>query len=239
MNYFDEYLKKYDMNVEEINYKYHHSYRVMDNMELIAKGLELKEKDIELAKCIGILHDIGRFEQFSKYHTFKDIQIDHGDYGVEVIKQNNILEHFNINKEDYNIVYTAIKNHNKYSIEKGLTQRELLFSKMIRDADKLDIIYVFGEPQIRDFVHEDDSEISEQIKRDFYKNKILKYSNIKTHSDRIPTYLAYIYDINYNITLKAIKEKQYIEKIYNSLKNKEKYTEYFEYIKEYMKKRVD
>ena len=49
MNYFDEYLKKYDMNVEEINYKYHHSYRVMDNMELIAKGLELKEvKEIKV-----------------------------------------------------------------------------------------------------------------------------------------------------------------------------------------------
>ena len=239
MNYFDEYAKNYDMSVEEINYKYHHSYRVMENMITIAKNLNLNEKDIELAKCIGILHDIGRFEQFSEYHTFKDIQIDHADYGVKAIKDKNILKHFNIDKEDYKVVYKAIKNHNKYSIERRLNERELLFSKMIRDADKLDIMYVLGEPKIRDFINEDDSEISEKIKRDFYKNKILKYSDIKTHSDRIPTYLAYIYDINFKITLKTIKEKQYIEKIYNRLKNKEKYKEYVEYIKKYIEKRVD
>ena len=242
MNYFDEYVKNYDMSVEEIDYKYHHSYRVMENMVTIAKKLNLNKKDIELAKCIGILHDIGRFEQFSEYHTFKDIQIDHADYGVKAIKEKNILKHFNIDKEDYEVVYKAIKNHNKYSIENNLNERELLFSKMIRDADKLDIMYVLGEPKIRDFINEDGSEISEKIKRDFYKDKIIKYSDIKTHGDRIPTYLAYIHDINFYITIKIIKDNKYIDKIYNRLKNKEKYKEYFEYIKkrvdEYVRKKI-
>ena len=239
MNYFDEYVKKYDMNVEEIDYKYHHSYRVMENMITIAKKLNLNDKDIELAKCIGILHDIGRFEQFSEYHTFKDIQMDHGDYGVEVIKRNNILKNFDIDKEDYNVVYTAIKNHNKYSIEKGLNERELLFSKMIRDADKLDIIYVIGDPKMRDFIHEDDSETSESVTKAFYNNTQIKYEDIKTHSDRLLVYLSYPYDVNFDITLKIIKENKYYEKIYNGLKYKDKYTKYFEHIKEYIKERVD
>ena len=149
MNYFDEYIKNFDTSVGEINYKYHHSYRVMDNMEKIAKELNLNKEDIELAKCIGILHDIGRFKQFKEYQTFKDEQMDHANYGVEVIKQNNILEKANINKEDYEVVYAAIKNHNKYEVEKDLSERELLFTKMIRDADKLDIIYVLANPEIR------------------------------------------------------------------------------------------
>ena len=63
MNYFDEYVFKYDMNDPDINYKYHHSYRVMDAMEILAIKLNLPEKDIHLAKVIGLLHDIGRFEQ--------------------------------------------------------------------------------------------------------------------------------------------------------------------------------
>ncbi len=239
MNFFDDYVKKYDMSVEEIDYKYHHSYRVMENMITIAKKLNLNDKDIELAKCIGILHDIGRFEQFSEYHTFKDIQMDHGNYGEEVIKRKDILKHFDIDKEDYEVVYTAIRNHNKYSIENNLTERELLFSKMIRDADKLDIIYVIGNPKMRDFIHEDDSEISENITKAFYNNTQIKYEDIKTHSDRLLVYLSYPYDINFDITLKIIKENKYYEKIYNGLKYKDKYTRYFEHINKYIEERVD
>ena len=239
MNYFDEYIKNFDTSVGEINYKYHHSYRVMDNMEKIAKELNLNKEDIELAKCIGILHDIGRFKQFKEYQTFKDEQMDHADYGVEVIKQNNILEKANINREDHKVVYAAIKNHNKYEVEKGLSERELLFTKMIRDADKLDIIYVLANPEIRKFIHEDDSELSNNLKKEFYNNKPLKYSDIKTNNDSILIFFAYIYDINFNISLKIIKDNKYYEKIYNNLKNKERYTKYYKYIQEYIKERVD
>lgn len=239
MNYFDEYVKKFDMNTIEINYKYHHSYRVMDNMVKIAKGLNLNKNDIELAKYIGLLHDIGRFEQFSKHKTFKDIQLDHGDYGVKIIKENDILKKINIKKEDYDVVYTAIRNHNKYIIEDNLKERELLFTKMIRDADKLDIIYVLSNPKIREFIHEDDSKINEKLQKEFYKNKPLKYNDIKTNNDSIIVFLAYIYDINFNITFKIINDNKYYEIIYNNLKNKDRYIEYYNHLKEYLKERVD
>ena len=39
------------------------------------------------------------------------------------------------------IIRKAIKNHNKFEIEKRLTEKELIFAKIIRDADKIDIIY--------------------------------------------------------------------------------------------------
>lgn len=239
MNYFDEYVNKYDMNIEEINYKYYHSYRVMDNMELIANNLNLKEKDVELAKCIGILHDIGRFEQFRKYQSFNDKNIDHGNYGEQIIKENNILKHFNIEEEDYEIVYTAIRNHNKYSIESNLKERELLFAKMIRDADKLDILYALGSTELKNIIYEDDSEISTDLDTAFYKNSPLKYSDRKNKNDNIVTLLAYPYDIYFNITLRIIEDNKYYEKIYNRLKNKDKYIKYLDHIKKYIKERVD
>mgnify|MGYP003291927852 CR=1 FL=1 len=49
MNYFDEYTSNYDMLDPEINYKYHHSYRVMDMMGLLATKIKLSEQDIYLA----------------------------------------------------------------------------------------------------------------------------------------------------------------------------------------------
>ena len=144
MNSFDKYVSTYDMNDPDINYKYYHSYRVMNNMELIATKLNLSKEDIHLAKVIGLLHDIGRFEQDKLYDSFKDHSFDHGDYGVKVLKENKFLDNFNITKEDYEVVYKAIKNHNKFAIEENLNERELIFTKMIRDADKIDILYATG-----------------------------------------------------------------------------------------------
>ena len=85
MKYFDEYVFNYDMNDPEINYKYYHSYRVMKVMELISSRLNLNHKDLHLAKVIGLLHDIGRFEQDKLYSSFKDSKFDHGDHGVKIL----------------------------------------------------------------------------------------------------------------------------------------------------------
>ena len=148
MDYFDEYTKNYDLTNDRINYKYHHSIRVMDDMEIIARGMSLPNYDIELAKCIGLLHDIGRFEQYTRYQSFDDSNLDHGDYGEEVLRKNNALKNYGIDESDYEVVYKAIRNHDKFVIENGLTDRELLFAKMIRDADKLDILYAFGNRRL-------------------------------------------------------------------------------------------
>ena len=144
MKYFDEYVFNYDMQDPDINYKYYHSYRVMDIMEKLAIKLNLPKKDIELAKIIGLLHDIGRFEQDKLYNSFKDNKMDHGDYGIEVLNKTNIIKNTNIDSSDYIVVYKAIKNHNKFEIQENLSERELLFSKLIRDADRIDILRVLS-----------------------------------------------------------------------------------------------
>ena len=163
MKYFDEYVFNYDMKDPDINYKYYHSYRVMDAMELIAINLNLSNEDIELAKTIGLLHDIGRFEQDRLYNSFKDSEMDHGDYGVKVLQETNFLDKLNINKLDYEVIYKSIKNHNKFKIEDGLTERELLFAKLIRDADKLDILYALGNKNIKGILKQDEENISKKL----------------------------------------------------------------------------
>ena len=139
---FNTYVKNYDMDNVNINRKVFHSHRVKQIAEEIAKSLNLSEEEIKLAKLIGLLHDIARFEQYTRYQTFSDLKsIDHGDYGVEILKQNNFIRNF-IDTDEYDtIIFKAIKNHNKLKIEDGLTEKELLYSKIVKDADKLDIYY--------------------------------------------------------------------------------------------------
>ena len=70
---FKEYLKNYNVEDGSIALKVKHTYEVVRKSEYIATGLKLDKENIELAKIIAILHDIGRFEQIKIYKEFNDI----------------------------------------------------------------------------------------------------------------------------------------------------------------------
>ena len=239
MDYFDNFTKDYDFNDEDINYKYYHSYRVRDIMIVIAKSMNLPMCDVNLAGYIGLLHDIGRFPQHKEYHSFYDTNIDHGDLGEEILRKDNALKNFDIKEADYEVVYKAIRNHNKYKIEEGLNKRELLYSKMIRDADKLDIIYAVGNKDIKSVIWEDDSTIRDEAREEFFSNnQVTRYDN-ETKNENIVIIFSYIYDINLGITFTLLKYKKYYEKLYERLKNKELFKPYIEHVIKYIDERVD
>ena len=83
---FKEYVKSYNPEDEKIKLKISHIERVATNARKIAETLNLSKEDIELAELIGLLHDIGRFEQVRIYHTFVDKDsINHGECGVNIL----------------------------------------------------------------------------------------------------------------------------------------------------------
>lgn len=57
--------------------------------------MKLSQEDIELAELIGLLHDIGRFEQVRLYHTFVDKDsINHGEYGAKILFEDGLIRKF-------------------------------------------------------------------------------------------------------------------------------------------------
>ena len=125
-----------------MNLKINHTFRVEKLCERIAISENLNKEDVELAKLIGLLHDIGRFEQWRIYKDdFDPKTVDHAKYGVEVLKENNFIKKFTNNNPD--TLYKAIKYHNKYKVPKTLSDRNKLFANIIRDADKIDIFNLF------------------------------------------------------------------------------------------------
>lgn len=241
---FESYVKNYDMNDKDINYKYHHSYRVMENAKMIAK--DMPKEDQVLAEIIGLYHDIGRFYQDKKYDSFYDMAtFDHGDYGAKIIVEENIINQIPIDKKYHKIIEKAIKNHNKYEIEQGLTEKELLHAKIIRDADKLDIltakskgITLKGEKDKK----EENFNVRDSIKEDFYNKKQIKMTKEntgnKTEVEIMLVYLAFIFDLNFKKSLEYLLENKILENLYNNLNKKENYKEYFDYINNYIKERI-
>lgn len=94
-NTFQEYTDRYDSTDPKIKLKVNHTYRVADLCERIAKSLDLAQEDIDLAWLSGMLHDIGRFEQLRRYHTFSDAQsIDHAKFAVELLYEDGLIANY-------------------------------------------------------------------------------------------------------------------------------------------------
>ena len=169
---FLEYVQNYDLNNENIKRKEQHSLRVMAISKKIAEELKLSEEEIKLATLIGLLHDIGRFEQYTKWKTFSDrISTNHGVLGSKILEEKNFIRTFVTENKYDEIIKKAIINHNKYQIDENLNETELLYSKIIRDADKIDILYEVADGILMKDVDLRDLCISENYFRQFQSKK--------------------------------------------------------------------
>lgn len=237
---FNDFVMQYDMNEQMIAYKYNHTYRTVHQAEEITRSLSLTEEDRELASIIALLHDVARFRQWTDYKTFDDHKsFDHGDEGVKILFEEGEIEKYNIDKKYYNIIKTAIRLHNKLDYnEEELSAKELLHTKIIRDADKIDIIYSFSTQRLLE-IESDDSPISDKVINKIKNHQLVNKVEVETKNDRVIMELALVYDLNFKYSLKKVYEENYLVKMIESFKNKELFQEYIDEINEYMKGEIE
>ncbi len=235
---FDKYALEFDMNEKMIEYKYNHSYRVVHQAEEICRSLNMDTVERDLASNIALLHDLARFKQWTEYKTFHDEDsFDHGEMANKILFEDGMINKLNIDKEDYEVLKKAIRNHNKFKIEDGMNEREILHSKIVRDADKLDILYAFSTNRLIE-IKEDDSKINDSIYDDFFKHKQSFNTDIKSLNDRIISMFALIYDLNFDYSLERVLNEDYLGKIYHHLKNKKLFKQYYDEAIKYLKGKI-
>ncbi|MBQ9487204.1 MAG: HD domain-containing protein [Selenomonadaceae bacterium] len=238
------YMKSFYTDDEEVQngilIKEKHTGYVTANCIELAKYLKLSPHDTELAEVIGLFHDVGRFYQYQKYKTFNDAQSeDHAELALQVIDG---LEFFNeLSKDELEIVRFAIQNHNKKLIAPTDDERKLLFAKLIRDADKLDIYRVL-EPyfaqenadKMPNFITGRSPEISPDFVENFVQGEQADYRKIRTNGDRKIVRLMWVYNVNFKWTMKKIVERGYIDKIVENLPMDEKVAQGVRRLKNYV-----
>lgn len=214
-----EFLEKYDdKNTLGFKLKVVHTYHVADNAKLIATKLKLSEEDILLAQLIGLLHDIGRFEELNFFKKFDSVHFDHAEYGVKMLFEDNLIREFIEDKSYDDIIKIAIKNHNKLNIENELNEKCLLHSKIIRDADKLDNFRIKKEEKIEEIFpgkvnnqeELENSYISDKVYETIKNKKCVDIHDRETILDYWLCVLAFIFDLNFKETLEIVKENNYI-----------------------------
>ncbi|MCR4798730.1 MAG: HD domain-containing protein [Lachnospiraceae bacterium] len=146
---FKEYTDKYDSTDTKICLKIEHSFKVCEIAEQIARALSVPLEDVELAWLMGLLHDIGRFEQLRQYGTFIDANsIDHAKLSADILFRDGLIEEYrdeSLPDGWESICEKAIRLHNKLLLPEDLDERELIFCNILRDADKADIFRVLAE----------------------------------------------------------------------------------------------
>lgn len=222
--YFDFFIKSnFDINNKKIYHKLNHTFNVVDNAKYICEDLKLNNEDKDLAMLIALLHDIGRFDQAQQMHSFREdiTNYDHATLGskllFEVGKIRNFIE---IDKYD-EIIKKAIENHSKYILdESNLNERELLHCKIIRDADKLDSfrakstddIFTMANITKKDI---ELSKITDKIFDDFMSEKTILSKDRKNGIDIWISYIAFVFGFEFASSLKKIKEKNYINILFD------------------------
>jgi putative nucleotidyltransferase with HDIG domain len=224
--WFDKFVAGFYGDDEYINthikLKQEHSARVCDEMLYLAEELHLSANQRLLAETIALFHDVGRFPQFAKYRTYVDPKsVNHCLLGVEVLRKENVLAQ--LPADEKQIIETAIRYHGEKILPPELTADTLLLSKMIRDADKLDIFKVVIKAYIQrrdepgsfklEIELPDEPACSPEVLDAILSARLIEYRTLKTLNDMKLCILGWVYDVNFPATLMRLKEKRYLEAI--------------------------
>ncbi len=87
--------------------------------------------DPDFSWFLGLLHDIGRFQQLTQYGTFKDAEsVDHAELGADILFKDGLIHSFPSFSvpeltDDRLIAETAIRLHNKLALPGNLDEKRL------------------------------------------------------------------------------------------------------------------
>lgn len=224
-DYVDSFTGLSEDQLNNFEIKKNHSLRVADLALLLAKNMELNETEAQLAYLIGLYHDIGRFKQLQEYNTFNDSKsVDHADLSVEVLKDGSFID--DLEEGQVALILLAIRQHNKLGLSKKMTDKERLFAKLIRDADKLDILHVITEYYANPKALPNHTltwempkggTVSKDVSKQILKGALVAKETITSELDIKVMQLSWVYDLNYRPSFELMMEKRYLEKIYNSM----------------------
>ena len=210
---FYDLVTKYDLKEDNIIRKIFHTSTVADTCFSIACRLNLNEKDRNLAYLCGILHDIGRFEQWKRFGTYNDkISADHGDLSYELIDQFDLSM---LSEEDRKTVSLAVKYHTKsHEATQSGDKRIILFNQIILNADAYANILNTANGAQRMTVNEDG--YTPEILEKFTNLMPLYNTQPKTKIDRACQLTAMLYYVRYDFLKQQVLNFNFFDVVSNS-----------------------
>ena len=194
--------------------KIDHTARVCENIRLLGRSIHLPPDRMRLAEAIGLLHDVGRFVQYNRYRTFNDRKsANHAALGIEVVNEASVLD--DLHNEDRATIMDAIRFHNAPALPRNKPPASMVFMRLIRDADKLDIWKVFADyfrhdqrPEAAIVQHLPDLPVWEaKIVNAITEKRMATFQNMKSLNDFKLLQLSWVFDLHFSETFRQAKKR--------------------------------
>jgi putative nucleotidyltransferase with HDIG domain len=202
---------------DHIELKREHTLKVYDEIKSLAEEIGFTQENIMLACIIALFHDIGRFEQFNRFRTFDDSSsLNHAALSIEILRSDGFMD--DIPEAFHDIIFRTIINHNIPVFQVRENDEVALFTKLLRDADKLDIWRVITQDELRRILewkeHTDKYDVPDVIFQRFRDHQIVTLDLVRSVNDMRLLRIGWIFDINFSVTFERIKERKLLEKIF-------------------------
>jgi len=241
-------FKHGDKNFQEnIDLKEKHTMQVCKEILSIGEKLELNDYELRLSEIIALFHDVGRFEQYERYKTFVDGKSEnHAELSVKILKENKVFDR--LDNSIQSLILRVIGYHNRAELPENETDTCLFFSRLLRDADKLDIWRV-----VTDYYHRknggrngaielelpDSAGFSDEVYQDLINKRIVDIKHLQNLNDFKLLQAGWIFDINFAPTFESIKTRHYLEMIRQVLPESEKIGKIFAVIHMYLDEKLE
>lgn len=222
--YCHAFTKLIRANDPNIKLKKDHSLRVVEQARLLNEFERFRAGPAFLSRVAALFHDIGRFEQYTRYKTFKDSDsIDHARLGFKILARQGFLDSLSVS--DRRCVRLAVLFHNRHSLPSGLPGETAMVCKALRDADKLDIFPVmlsYFEPEstgnsVVTLGLSDENEITPEILEQVKSRRLGDYSRMRYLNDFKLLICSWVYDLNFSYSRRRVLKQGYIQKIFEKL----------------------
>ena len=221
-----------------------HIERVVENIQILADALELSENEKQIGETIALFHDIGRIWLLFPENYGKNIT-DHADASIEYLNSNQLFSELDIPTQ--NIIIQTIKCHNKPEIPKKEDEAILFYSKLLRDADKLDtwrstVEYIMaksGKPNMAVELNLSEKPyVSPMLCNTIIAGGIPNKSDIVTFNDFTIFQMSWIFDLHFKKTYQILNQKQYMRHLYDSLPKNDSVIEIYRMIRIHIENQI-
>ena len=221
-----------------------HTARVVENSLILAESLQLSENEKAVAEIAALFHDIGRLRILLPENSDSNL-IDHAEKSAEYLRSDSTFSE--LDAPTQNIIIQAIKNHNKPDLPLKESETILFYSRLLRDADKLEVwpatsdylMRKAGKPNMAiDLALSEKAVVTPSFCKIIIEGGIPNKSDLITFNDFIIFQMSWIFDLNYKKSFQIVNQKQFIRHLYESLPKNDSVIEIYRMIRIYTENRI-
>ena len=207
--------------------KLRHSMNVLENARRIVEGEKFDAPTARLCLLAALYHDVGRFEQYLRYHTFRDKEsCNHGPMGVRILKAHNCLKQEN--PQNRKLIMAAVGMHNRFALPAHTPPLVALITNVVRDSDKLDILRVMDEhltgpdpynPTVVLQQPDDPTIASEAVLQAVFEHRVAAYTALRCVNDFRLLLGTWFFDLHFASSRRKFLQDGHTQRLLRHLPN--------------------